>query len=53
VVLEIETDTWEIDDGLDSDTTELVGVTWKMSVLEIDGACGRPTDSGPLENQRG
>lgn len=53
VVLEVETDTWEINDGLDSDTTEFVGIAWTTSILEIDGARGRPTDSRPLENQRG
>ena len=36
VVLEVETDAWEVDDGLDSDAAELVGVTW--SILSVSGS---------------
>lgn len=56
VVLEVETDTREIDDGLDAGAAELVRVTWtffQFGGLSDFESGGCDTNSGPLQDQRG
>jgi len=48
VVLEVETDTWQVDDGLDASATKLLGVANSRALEDERGAAGASADDDQL-----